>query len=70
MAGYKIISAIQTLIGLFLAFSLVDGMSAIGMNDAFFGTISAWWNPFTFWGYLIAAIFLLQLVKVFTVKTE
>jgi len=70
MAGYKIISAIQTLIGLFLAFSMVDYLSAIGMNDAFFGTISAWWNIFTFWGYLVAAIFLLQLVKVFTVKTE
>ena len=70
MAGYKIISAIQTVIGLFLAVSMVDSFDAIGMNAAFFGTSSAWWNVFAFWGYLVAGIFLLQLVKVFTVKTE
>lgn len=70
MAGYKIISAIQTVIGLFLAVGYLDMAVNFGMLDAFFDTIIGWWSPYAFFAYLLAAIFLLQLVKVFTVKTE
>ncbi len=70
MAGYKIISAIQTVIGLFLAVSYLDDAVDFGMNDAFFNATTGWWCFGAFIAYLLAAIFLLQLVKVFTVKTE
>ncbi len=71
MAGYKIISAIQTVVGLFLAIGYLDMAVDFGMLTAFFGTsTSAWWSPIAFIAYLVAVICILQLVKVFTVKTE
>ena len=71
MAGYKIYSAIQTVIGLFLAIGYLDMAVNFGMLEAFFGaSTSAWWSTGAFIAYLIAVICILQLVKVFTVKTE
>lgn len=71
MAGYKIISAIQTVLGLFLAVGYLDSAVDFGMLTAFFGTsTSTWWSPVAFFAYLVAVICILQLVKVFTVKTE
>lgn len=64
MAGYKVISIIQSLFILICGISIFDAADFIGMNAAFFGSgVSDWWNPFAFWAYCFVVVGLLQLVK-------
>ncbi|MCK4895763.1 MAG: hypothetical protein KAS47_03085 [Candidatus Heimdallarchaeota archaeon] len=43
--------------------SVFDINDYIGMNLAFFGSGSDWWNVFAFWAYCFVVVGLLQLVK-------
>ena len=64
MAGYKVISIIQSLFILICGVSVFDATDFIGMNLAFFGSsTSDWWNIFAFWAYCFVVVGLLQLVK-------
>ncbi len=64
MAGYRIISIIQSLFIIITGISVFDFFNdVIGMNNAFFGVGSDWWNPFAFWAYCFVIVGLLQLVK-------
>ena len=64
MAGYKVISIIQSLFILICGISVFDFNDYIGMNAAFFGAgASDWWNVFAFWAYCFVVVGLLQLVK-------
>jgi hypothetical protein len=65
MAGYRIISIIQSLFILICGISVFDAFNdIIGINVAFFGSSgSDWWNVFAFWAYCFVVVGLLQLVK-------
>ncbi|MHA1219583.1 MAG: hypothetical protein ACTSSN_05700 [Candidatus Heimdallarchaeaceae archaeon] len=68
MAGYRIISLFQAIASLFLALSVFDFGNIIMLNLAFNFGMNPWWTTYTFWGYLIALIAILQLVKAFIVR--
>ncbi len=68
MAGYRIISLFQAVFGLFLALSVFDFADAIGLNVALNFGISPYWSVYAFWGYIIAVIAILQVVKAFIVR--
>lgn len=71
MAGYRIMSLIQSVFILFAAVSVLDAADNIGMNIAFFGgSASFWWSPFAFWAYCFAIVAILQIVKAFTVDDK
>jgi len=71
MAGYRILSLIQSVFILFTAISVLDATDGIGMNAAFFGSsTSFWWSPFALWAYCFAVVAILQIVKAFVVKEK
>jgi hypothetical protein len=71
MAGYRILSLIQSVFILFTAISVLDANDNIGMNVAFFGSsTSFWWSAFAFWAYCFAIVAILQIVKAFIVQEK
>jgi hypothetical protein len=68
MAGYRIISLFQSVAGLFLALTVFDFAGVIGLNAALNFGMSPYWTVYTFWGYIIALIAILQVVKAFIVR--
>ena len=71
MAGYRVISLIQSLLILLCGISVFDMTDVIGMNTAFFGAgMSDFWNIFAFWAYCAAVVGILQLVKAFIVQEK
>ncbi len=71
MAGYRILSLIQSVFILFTAISVLDATDGIGMNLAFFGGSSTfWWSSYAFWAYCFAMVAILQIVKAFTVQEK
>jgi hypothetical protein len=71
MAGYRILSLIQSVFILITAISVLDANDLIGMNNAFFsGVLSDWWSPFAFWAYCFAVVAILQIVKAFIVEEK
>ena len=68
MSGYRILSIFQAIAALFLALTVFDFGDIMGLNLALSFGMSPWWTVYTFWGYLIALIAILQLVKAFIVK--
>lgn len=64
MAGYRVISIIQSLFILICGISVFDySNQLIGMNDAFFGSGTDWWSTIAFWAYCFVVVGILQLVK-------
>ncbi len=68
MAGYRIISLIQAVVSLFLALTVFDFEGVIGLNTALNFGITPYWSVYAFWGYIIALIAILQVVKAFIVR--
>ena len=68
MAGYRILSLFQAIAVIFMAISILDFTDVIGLNVAFGFALTGWWTVYAFWGYLIALVGLLQLVKAFIVR--
>ncbi len=68
MAGYRIISLIQAIASLFLALTVFDFADVIGLNAGLNFGISPYWSVYAFWGYIVALIAILQVVKAFIVR--
>ena len=63
-------SILQFIFIIFAGLVALDLAIDFGLNTAFFGAPlgAGWWSTFAFFGYLFAAVAILQLVKAITVE--